>query len=254
MSTEITKVNMGIVPTNFSEVMDFSNVLSKSEIIPKAFQNKPNDIFVAINWGLTLGLPPVQALNGIAVINGRPSIFGDLAMSLVRASGKCEYVKETQTDTAATCIVKRKNEDEQTRIFTMDDAKRAGLLSNQTWTKYPKRMMQMRARGFALRDVFADVLLGISIAEEQQDMVDVEILPSQPKEDLAPIDPLAEIEETIEANIDEVTVETITDFYKASTPEIKAKLTELMALHKDWRIYSQDNLISLFAEMQNVAN
>ena len=37
------------------------------------------------------------------------------------------------------------------------------------WTQYPKRMRQMRARAFALRDVFADILKGMPIAEELQD-------------------------------------------------------------------------------------
>ncbi|MCB5278927.1 MAG: hypothetical protein LHW59_05355 [Candidatus Cloacimonetes bacterium] len=250
----VTKVNMGIIPTTFNEVMAFSETLSKSGIIPKNFQDKPNDIFVAINWGLTLGLPPVQALNGIAVINGKPSIFGDLAMALVRASGKCEYVKETQTDSMATCIVKRVGEDEQSKTFTMDEARKAGLLSNPTWNKYPKRMLQMRARAFALRDVFADVLLGISIAEEQQDIVDTEVaVPAEIKEEQAPIDPLAN--DIVEAEVTEqVTVEIVTNYYKQCSKEKKSKLAELMAKHTDWRGYSPDNLASLLVEMQNVAD
>ena len=38
------------------------------------------------------------------------------------------------------------------------------------WTQHPKRMRQMRARAFALRDVFPDVLCGMPVAEELQDM------------------------------------------------------------------------------------
>jgi hypothetical protein len=52
----------------------------------------------------------------------------------------------------------------------MDDAKAAGLLGKQgPWSQYPKRMRQMRARGFALRDVFPDVLKGMPVAEEVMD-------------------------------------------------------------------------------------
>jgi hypothetical protein len=36
--------------------------------------------------------------------------------------------------------------------------------------QYPKRMRQMRARAFALRDVFPDVLRGLPVAEEVMDM------------------------------------------------------------------------------------
>ena len=57
------------------------------------------------------------------------------------------------------------------REFSMQDAKQAGLTGKQgPWSQYPRRMLQMRARAFALRDVFADVLRGVHVAEEAQDI------------------------------------------------------------------------------------
>ncbi len=88
----------------------------------------------------------------------------------VRAS-LCEYVIEEPFEDKAICRVKRRGEDEQLRIFTVDDVKKAGLLGKQgPWTQYPKRMLQMRARSWALRDVFPDVLRGVQIAEEVMDI------------------------------------------------------------------------------------
>lgn len=57
----------------------------------------------------------------------------------------------------------------------MDDAAKAGLKGKQgPWTQYPKRMMQMRARSWALRDVFPDVLRGMPVAEEVMDYAPTE--------------------------------------------------------------------------------
>ncbi|MFP3381680.1 hypothetical protein SB767_35775, partial [Bacillus sp. SIMBA_069] len=76
----------------------------------------------------------------IAVINGRPSLWGDAVIGLVRASPLCEYVTETDDGETATCRVKRVGEEEQVRTFSMADAAQAGLKGKQgPWTQYPKR-------------------------------------------------------------------------------------------------------------------
>lgn len=159
-----------IRPQSLSEVMEYAKMISKSEMMPKDYRNKPENIVVAIQWGYEVGLNPIQALRNISIINGRPSIWGDAAIALVRASGLLEYCNESVENGVAKCTVKRKGEPEQTRTFSELEAKRAGLLNKQgPWSQYPQRMLQMRARGFALRDVFADVLNGIITAEEAQD-------------------------------------------------------------------------------------
>lgn len=159
-----------LAPTNMKEAMEFAGLLAKSDIVPKDYQGKPGNVLVAIQWGMEIGLQPMQAMQNIAVINGRPSIWGDAMIALVRASPNFEYITETQDDKQATCIIKRKGEPEAVRTFSMEDAKRAGLMGKSgPWTQYPKRMMQMRARSWALRDVFPDVLKGMICAEEALD-------------------------------------------------------------------------------------
>ena len=167
-----------LAPTNMKEAMEFAGLLAKSDIVPKDYQGKPGNVLVAIQWGMEIGLQPMQAMQNIAVINGRPSIWGDAMIALVRASPSFEYITETQDDKQATCVIKRKNEPEAVRVFTMDDAKRAGLLGKSgPWTQYPKRMMQMRARSWALRDVFPDVLKGMICAEEAMDTAPRDVTP-----------------------------------------------------------------------------
>lgn len=180
------KIN-SLAPQNIAEAMTFCEFLSKSTILPTAYVGKPANVFVAVQWGMEVGLAPLQALQNIAVINGKPSIYGDAALALCKSSRVCEYVVESiegDGDKAiAVCKVKRKGEPEQERRFSMDDAKKAKLIGKQgPWSEYPKRMLQMRARGFALRDIFPDVLRGMITAEEAQDYPahPVDITPSKP--------------------------------------------------------------------------
>lgn len=158
-------------PQTFEQALTFSNYLADSDLVPKDFKGKPGNCLIAMQWGAELGLKPLQALSNIAVINGRAALWGDAVIALVRGSSKCEYVQESDDGHTATCRVKRRGEPEEVRTFGMDDAKTAGLLGKQgPWTQYPKRMRQMRARAFALRDVFPDVLRGMPVAEEVMDI------------------------------------------------------------------------------------
>jgi hypothetical protein len=174
--------SFSLAPKDLAEALQFAEILSKSNIVPKEFIGNPGNILVAVQWGMELGLQPMQAMQSIAVINGRPTLWGDAVIGLVRSSPLCEYVIEEDLGDKSVCRVKRRGEDEQARIFTDDDAKKAGLQGKAgPWTQYPKRMRQMRARSWALRDVFPDVLRGMPIAEEVMDTEVRDITPSRPQ-------------------------------------------------------------------------
>lgn len=162
---------LDLSPQTFEQALTFCDYLAESDLVPKDFKGKPANCLIAIQWGAELGLKPLQALQNIAVINGRAGLWGDAVIALVRSSPLCEYITETDDGKTATCRVKRRGEGEEVRTFSVDDAKAAGLSGKQgPWTQYPKRMRQMRARAFALRDVFPDVLKGMPIAEELMDI------------------------------------------------------------------------------------
>lgn len=183
-------VSQGFAPVTLDEAMKFSEMLAKSSMVPRQYQGKAEDILVACQWGREIGLAPMQALQNIAVINGKPSVYGDAAMALVQASPVCENIEEYMEgegteNPVAVCIAHRKGRSPVKVTFSVQDAVRANLWGKQgPWTQYPKRMMQMRARGFALRDAFPDVLKGLITAEEAQDY------PSdQPAKDITPAKP-----------------------------------------------------------------
>jgi hypothetical protein len=155
-----------------SDAIRCSELIAKSSFCPQGLANKPGDVLVALQMGQELGLKPMQALQNIAVINGRPSLWGDAMLAVCRQAPDFEYIEERfdEATMTATCKVKRMQEPEVVQTFSKKDAESARLWAKAgPWTSYPKRMLQMRARGFALRDAFPDTLRGIIIKEEADD-------------------------------------------------------------------------------------
>lgn len=178
-------VKQSWTPTSFSEAQEFSKMVANSAFAPKDYRGKPEDCLMAMMTGNEVGLGAMASLQNIAVINGRPSIWGDAALALVKKSDDFEWIKEWLDGDTAYCQIKRKGEDAVTRSFSWDDAKRAGLTEKSgPWKTYPKRMLQMRARSWAVRDVFPHVLKGFSIAEEASDVPKEprDVTPDEPKQ------------------------------------------------------------------------
>ena len=164
-------------PKSLTEAEQLAQLVFDAKLAPKGF-GSPKACLVGILYGMELGLSPMAALQKIALIDGRPALWGDAALALVQSSGLLGSFSETieqHIDPAtnhlrwvATCSLTRANlTDPIIQTFTSDDAKRAGLWQKPgPWSQYPKRMLTIRARAFALRDAFPDILAGLYIREE----------------------------------------------------------------------------------------
>jgi hypothetical protein len=169
--------NFSLAPQTMAESIEFSKMVSRSSMCPPCYKNKPEDVMIAIQWGHELGLQPLQSLQNISVINGKPNVYGDAALALVRSHPNCLGVKEWlegegEKLTAYCCVTRAYGDtvEKTTKSFSIADAKRARLWGRKgPWTEYPKRMLTMRARGFAIRDAFPDALKGMITREEAQD-------------------------------------------------------------------------------------
>ncbi|CAB4130395.1 hypothetical protein UFOVP119_19 [uncultured Caudovirales phage] len=176
-----------IVPTSIEEAMRLAKAVAFAGWAPKSYLKDPKNadagydeykIMLGILHGMELGLTPLAALSSIAVINGAPSVWGDGALAIVLASGHVGNLTESpilNSEGVAigySCSAERKGVlSVFTHSFTMADAQAAGLSTKSgPWQNYPIRMCQMRARAWTLRAAFADVLRGLSIAEEVQDI------------------------------------------------------------------------------------
>ena len=172
-----------LVPTNAEELSKLAENFANSNLVPLSYQKKPLDCYVAIQCGMSMGLNPFQSLQNIAVINGRPTVWGDALIGLVRRHPDCKGIKETidgEGDArTATCTVKRMQNgevEEITATFSWKEAKNANLTTRGTWKLYPDRMLQMRARSHALRDGFADAMAGVITREEAEEYPEMKVV------------------------------------------------------------------------------
>lgn len=174
--------SFSLTPTSLDQAIKLAELIANSDLAPKDFKGKAGNCLIAMQMGMEVGLAPMQAIQNIAVINGRPTLWGDAALALVLASAVCEYVRESWDEQKQTwtCRSKRKDtKEESVYTFSLADAQKAGLTKKEgTWQNYQKRMIQMRARAFNLRDTFADVLKGLAIREEVEDYVDTSAEPT----------------------------------------------------------------------------
>ncbi len=161
-----------MVPMTFAEELKWAEMVSSSNLCPPAYRGKPADIVVAKQMGMELGFTPHQSLLSVNIVNGKVSLPVETELSLCLKSGLLEDIEEwSDADTMTYyCKVKRKDISAATFSFSKANAQQAKLWGKPgPWVTYPERMLLNRARGFALRDRFPDVLKGFISVEEARD-------------------------------------------------------------------------------------
>lgn len=168
-----------LVPQTLDEAFRVSQAIAVSGLAPRGLE-KPEQIMVAIMAGAELGFAPFQSLQSFAVVNGRPTLWGDGLVAVVRRNG-CT-IREWHDGDTAHCAVTRPDTGETIeRTFSQSDAIKAGLAGKTgPWQQYPQRMRAMRARAWAVRDGCADMLRGFQVAEEVHDYQEVREVRSGP--------------------------------------------------------------------------
>jgi hypothetical protein len=188
MATAAPKTAMLKSPGSTLQLNSVEEMFRLAEILYKGGASQlpnvgsPSHVFHLILHGMEIGLTPTQSLAGLSMgKNGKPSIMGDAALALVMQSGLLEDIKEfwegEDDDRKGVCVVKRKGFPDQRRFeFTVAQAKQAGLIKRAQnekgdgpWIAYRDRMLRYRPLGYALRDVFPDVLKGLYLTEEVAD-------------------------------------------------------------------------------------
>lgn len=230
---------MAIVPQTFEETFRIARAVVNAGLAPAALIGKKTGddaasaVSVAIMSGAELGLKPMVSLRSFTVINGKPALYGDGLINVVRQSGKVAFLRTgceaRDGKMVGWCEAKRNDTGEDKRVeFSQDDAIRAGLwqsdalvrklvwengnkvwkdnqANDSPWYRFPQRMLAWRAAGYCLRELFGDVLGGIRDEFEAREIDDAEemrdITPRQPPAPPAPPEPPKIIEDaTIEAH------------------------------------------------------
>ena len=173
---------------NLPERMEYSKALAMSDLLPPKYRNHPANVLVAVEYGRALGLEPMAAIQGIHVVEGKPTASAQLMGALVRRAG--HVLRVSGDDTQATATVRRKDdpEFEFTATWTLQRAAKAGLTgkAGSSWSKYPAAMLKARAISEVARDACPEVLAGMYSTEELDDAT-----PGSPRMAPPPVPPVA---------------------------------------------------------------
>jgi hypothetical protein len=182
MQPRLERESFSLVPKDLGQAMELAKIIADSDLAPKDYKGKPGNVLIAVQMGAEVGLSPMAAIQSIAVINGKPSLYGDVGKAILLRNGFTIEELDTKKIKAlgyASCTINRPGHPPCTRTFSIEDAKVAGLYQKAgPWSTYPERQMAWRAFWFAARDIGADVLKGLAGAEEVADLTERDITPA----------------------------------------------------------------------------
>jgi hypothetical protein len=142
----------------------YASALAKASLLPEQFRGKPADVLLAMEWGAALGMSGMQAINSIHVINGKPGLSANALAALVRQRGhRMRVIGDEQSATAS--IWRRDDpEFEYSVTWTVDMARKAGLIGGkgkENWDKHPMAMLKARAQTAVVRDACPELIIGL---------------------------------------------------------------------------------------------
>jgi hypothetical protein len=203
---------VAVVPQSVEEIFRVASGVLAAGLAPYALIGKKNPdqqkaaVAITIMAGAELGLPPMVSLRAFTVINGRPALYGDGLVAVIRKSGKLKRLAQgydhdkqfgwAEAERADTGEVMRYEFTKQEAIdaglwderATITNYKGETVPNPEPWFRWKPRMMMIRARTFVLRDLFADVLGGMTDEYEARDIQPpIDITPPKPSDILPPV-------------------------------------------------------------------
>lgn len=180
---------LGIQIETLDQMWWLANRIQQSGLAPKDCKNAA-DLVVRAQFGMSVGLSFMQAIQSVANVNGRPSLWGHQVEGLIMASGKCKSWTEVIIGTDPTKddytirITTERRDIEGVRVveFSTAEARRAGLMGKDLYKTYPKDMLRHRAVARVAKQVYPDILSGLAVVEEERDVIDITSEPVEPTE------------------------------------------------------------------------
>ena len=148
-----------------NQLLEVGAMLVKSGMLPSSIRS-PEAAMAIIIKGMELGLPPMAALNGITIIQGKPSVSPQLMLSLINRSGQLEDIEIKTASEGAAVTMRRRGRKPHTACFGPAEARAMELSGKDNYKKQPAVMYQWRAVAACARVVFPDVIDGLYTPEE----------------------------------------------------------------------------------------
>ena len=169
---------IGGIP-HLTAYLELSGQIARTALVPEALRGRPEEVLAVMMAGNELGIGPMQALQSINIIKGKPALSAELMRALVLSAGH-QFIIDSSDESAIAKVCRVGWPEWQTVVFNLEDAKRAGLLNNPTWTKYPRAMLSARVTSEACRLYFPDVIAGMSYTPEEIEAFAVPAMTERP--------------------------------------------------------------------------
>jgi hypothetical protein len=147
-----------------------ADAIARTEMVPDSLRGRADAVLAVLMAGYELGVGPMMALQSINMIKGKPSLSPELMRALVTKAGHSVIVEATNEEASLRAHRREWPDDAWvTFTWTMEDAKRAGLLkgTDSSWAKYPRAMLTARVTSEACRATFPDVIAGLSYGPDE---------------------------------------------------------------------------------------
>lgn len=168
--------SMAIVPNSMEQVGQFVKMIAESMLLPDELKRNVANTTLVVMRGMELGIPPIQALSMFHVIKGKVALSATAKRGLCQSRAGVRFEYPELTSEAVTVKATRPSTGETVTVrWTFQDAVKAGLpSSNQNWNKYPKKMLVARATSEACDFIAADVVAGLPVVEDVEDIEDAD--------------------------------------------------------------------------------
>jgi hypothetical protein len=153
-----------------SAAYDLATKLSNTSLVPQMYQKKPDEATAAILYGAELGLNPIQSLQQIFVVQGKPAIYARTMVALVKTRGYTIETIDTSDESVTVQGTDPRTGLSETSTWTYDRAKRAGYTTNKKYDTDPQGMLYAKAATEVCRKLAPEVLLGIAYSREELEL------------------------------------------------------------------------------------
>lgn len=165
----------------FEHVQRVASMFSKSELVPKKYQNNIGNCVIALEIANRMGASPLMVMQNLDVILGKPSWSSKFLIATLNSCGKFSPLRyednqENGGSTRAWAFDKLNNEKVYGAWVSMNMAKAEGWIDKQgsKWKTMPELMRRYRAASFFTNQFAPEVSMGLQTAEEVYDITPVQ--------------------------------------------------------------------------------
>jgi hypothetical protein len=158
------------------KALKFSEIMAQADIIPAHYRGKTANVFIAVQSALRMNLDPMHVMQNTFVISGRLGMVSSFAISLANGSGLFDSgisykIEGKGDDLKVTAFANlKKSGREISYTITMREAIAEGWTKNAKYRTLPELMLRYRAATLLIRTHVPEVLNGMHMVEEIEDV------------------------------------------------------------------------------------